>query len=185
MTDRADRERAFQAFFEQHHADLARLAFLITGDANVADDIAADALVEIWRHWARVEAADNPLAYARGVLANLARSWIRRQGRERRGLLSLMLFVEDARSTDVPAVMDVRAALRRLPLRRRECVVLRYAFDVPEREVAEILGISIGTVKSHTSRGAEQLASYLRDAPAVRDTDLVPALPGGAWGWEG
>jgi RNA polymerase sigma-70 factor (sigma-E family) len=184
MTDRADRERTFQVFFEQHHADLARLAYLITGDANVADDIAADALVEIWRHWERVEAAENPLAYARGVLANLARNWIRRQGRERRGLLSLKLFAEDARSTDVPAVMDVRAALRRLPLRRRECVVLRYAFDVPEREVAEILGISVGTVKSQTSRGADQLASFLRDASEVREPALVPALPG-AWGLEG
>jgi len=184
MTDRADRELAFQAFFEQHHADLARLAYLVTGDANVADDIAADALVEIWRHWERVEAADNPLAYARGVLANLARNWIRRQGRERRGLLSLRLFAEDARGTDVPVVMDVRAALRRLPLRRRECVVLRYAFDVPEREVAQILGISVGTVKSQTSRGAEQLASYLRDVPEAREAALVPALPG-AWGLEG
>ncbi len=184
MTDRADHERAFQVFFEQHHADLARLAYLITGDANVADDIAADALVEIWRHWERVEAADNPLAYARGVLANLARNWIRKQGRERRGLLSLKLFAEDARSTDVPAVMDVRAALRRLPLRRRECVVLRYAFDVPEREVAQILGISVGTVKSQTSRGAEQLASFLRDVPEAREAALVPALPG-AWSLEG
>lgn len=184
MTDRADHERAFQVFFEQHHADLARLAYLITGDANVADDIAADALVEIWRHWERVEAADNPLAYARGVLANLARNWIRKQGRERRGLLNLKLFAEDARSIDVPAVMDVRAALRRLPLRRRECVVLRYAFDVPEREVAQILGISVGTVKSQTSRGAEQLASFLRDVPEVREAALVPALPG-AWSLEG
>jgi RNA polymerase sigma-70 factor (sigma-E family) len=185
MTAHGDRDRAFPAFFEQHHADLARLAYLITGDANVADDLAADALVEIWRQWARVEAADKPLAYARGVLANLARNWIRRQRRERLGMLKLKLFAEEARGTDVPATVDVRAALRRLPLRRRECVVLRYAFDVPEREVAEILGISIGTVKSHTSRGAEQLASYLRDAPVVRDAELVPALPGGAWGWEG
>jgi DNA-directed RNA polymerase specialized sigma24 family protein len=99
-------------------------------------------------------------------------------------MLKLKLFAEEPRGTDVPATVDVRAALRRLPLRRRECVVLRYAFDVPEREVAEILGISVGTVKSHTSRGAEQLASYLRDAQGVRDSDLVPALPGGAWGWE-
>jgi RNA polymerase sigma-70 factor (sigma-E family) len=183
MTDRADREIAFPGFFERHHADLARLAYLITGDANVADDIASDALVEIWRHWARVEAADNPLAYARGVLANLARGWIRKQGRERRGLLSLRLFAEDARSADVPAVMDVRAALRRLPLRRRECVVLRYAFDVPEREVAEILGISVGTVKSQTSRGADQLASLLRDVPEARRAALVPVF-GGSWGLE-
>jgi RNA polymerase sigma-70 factor (sigma-E family) len=180
----ADREDAFQAFFEAHHGDLARLAYLITGDANAADDIAADALVEIWRHWSRVQQADSPLAYARGVLANLARNWIRRQRRERLGMLSMKIISEEFRGSDVPAVMDVRSALRRLPLRRRECVVLRYAFDVPEREVAAILGISVGTVKSQTSRGAQQLASYLRDTPEFRGAELVPALPG-AWRLEG
>jgi RNA polymerase sigma-70 factor (sigma-E family) len=177
MATSADRERAYQAFFEQHHAHLARLAYLITGDPNVADDLAADALVEIWRHWRRVQAADNPLAYARGVLANLARNWIRRQRRERLALLG-RLFSEEFRGPDVPAVMDVRDALRRLPLRRRECVVLRYAFDVPEREVAEILGISVGTVKSQTSRGADQLAALLRDSAGARSGGLVPALEG-------
>jgi RNA polymerase sigma-70 factor (sigma-E family) len=170
----AERERAFQAFFELHHADLARLAYLITGDGNAAEDIAADSLVEIWRHWARVEAAENPLAYARGVLANLARNWIRRQSRERHGLLNLKRFAGELRASDLPAVLDVRDALRRLPLRRRECLVLRYAFDVPEREVAEILGISVGTVKSQTSRAAEQLATLLRGSPA----QLVSALEG-------
>jgi RNA polymerase sigma-70 factor (sigma-E family) len=184
MTAGADREDAFQSFFEAHHADLARLAYLITGDPNTADDIAADALVEIWRHWARVEAAESPLAYARGVLANLARNWIRRQRRERLGLHSLRMLSEEFRGSDVPAVMDVRTALRRLPLRRRECVVLRYAFDVPEREVAEILGISVGTVKSQASRGAQQLAGYLRETSEYRGADLVPALPG-AWRLEG
>ena len=170
MSASAERERAYRAFFELHHAHLARLAYLITGDAGVADDLAADALVEIWRHWRRVQAADNPVAYARGVVANLSRTWIRRQRRERLGLLG-QLFAEEAPGPDVPAVLDVRAALRRLPLRRRECVVLRYAFDVPEKEVAAILGISVGTVKSQTSRGADQLAALLADA-------LVPALEG-------
>ena len=183
------RERAFQDFFELNHADLARLAYLITGDANVADDIASDALVEIWRHWDRVETADNPLAYARGVLANLARNWIRRQRRERLGMLGLRLSpAEQHQAADIPAVMDVRAALRQLPLRRRECVVLRYAFDVPEREVAEILGISVGTVKSQASRGAAQLASFLKaqDLTDFRRADLVPAVHGDhAWRLEG
>jgi len=186
MTVDAERERAFQAFFASHHADLARLAYLVTGDANAAEDIAADSFVEIWRHWARVETADNPLAYARGVLANLARTWIRRQRRERLGLLTLKRFSEEFRGSDVPAVLDVRDALRRLPLRRRECLVLRYAFDVPEREVATILGISVGTVKSQTSRGAEQLAGYLRDASQARGAELVAVAPSGiAWGLEG
>ena len=52
-------------------------------------------------------------------------------------------------------------------MRRRECVILRYAFDVPEREVAAILGISVGAVKSHTSRGAAQLSEYLQGVPLM------------------
>lgn len=173
---RADREGAYQAFFERYHADLARLAYLITGDTDAAADIAADALVEIWRHWRRVTSADNPLGYARGVLANTARGWLRRERRERLGLLRSRLTTDEYRGPDVPAVLDVRAALRQLPLRRRECVVLRYAFDVPEKEVAAILGISVGAVKSHTSRGADQLATLLRKAGHTADFGLLPVL---------
>ncbi|MDT5042715.1 MAG: hypothetical protein QOE51_3700 [Actinoplanes sp.] len=171
-------DAAFRAFFELHHVELARLAYLITGDTDAAEDIAADSFAEIWRHWARVEQADSPLAYARGVLANLARNWIRRRSRERLGLLTLKRFAPEFRGADVPAVLDVRDALRRLPLRRRECLVLRYAFDVPEREVAAILGISVGTVKSQTSRGADQLACLLEGTSALRNAAPVTALEG-------
>jgi RNA polymerase sigma-70 factor (sigma-E family) len=162
----SETERAFRRFFEEHHTDLSRLAYLLTGDTDVADELAADAFVEVWRHWARVAAAESPLAYARGIIANLARQWIKRQSRERLGLRGLTLLRRGGES-DPSAVLDVRAALRRLPPRRRECVVLRYAFDVPEREVAEILGISVGAVKSHSSRGAAQLSTYLRDLPVT------------------
>jgi RNA polymerase sigma-70 factor (sigma-E family) len=157
------RDQAFHKFFEQHHASLAGLAFLLSGDAVVADDLAADALTEVWKHWDRVSAAGDPAAYARGIVANLTRNWIRRQGRARRGLALLGLGGDGAAASDVPAVLDVRAALKRLPYRRRACVVLRYAFDLPEREVADILGISVGAVKSQTSRGAKQLAELLAD----------------------
>jgi RNA polymerase sigma-70 factor (sigma-E family) len=162
-----DAERAFRRFFEQHHADLSRLAYLVTGESGVADDLAADAFVEVWRHWERVQAADSPVAYARGIVTNLARQWIKRQARERLGVLGLGLLRRDRGEPDTPAVLDVRAALHRLPLRRRECVVLRYAFDVPEREVAEILGISVGAVKSQTSRGAAQLSEFLQEMPVT------------------
>ena len=57
----AGREHAFQSFFEAHYAELTRLARLVTGEAEVADDLAADALLEIWRHWDRVVAADSPI----------------------------------------------------------------------------------------------------------------------------
>ncbi|GAA2638472.1 SigE family RNA polymerase sigma factor [Paractinoplanes durhamensis] len=162
----SETENAFRRFFDRHHADLSRLAYLLTGETGAADDLAADAFVEVWRHWSRVSAADSPLAYARGIVANLARHWIKKQSRERLGLRGLSLLRRTDES-DTTAVLDVRAALRRLPLRRRECVVLRYAFDVPEREVAEILGISVGAVKSQTSRGAAQLSEYLQDLPVA------------------
>ncbi|MEV4274863.1 SigE family RNA polymerase sigma factor [Actinoplanes xinjiangensis] len=152
------RDDDFHAYFERHHASLSRLAYLMTGESGIADDLAADALTEVWRHWDRVTAADDPVAYGHGIVMNLARNWVRRRGRER--LLSFESLRRD-RDTDVPAVLDVRGALRRLPHRRRACVVLRYAFDLPEREVAAILGISVGAVKSSTSRGAKQLAGLL------------------------
>ena len=154
---------AFHAFFEAHHAELARLAYLMTGDRSAADDLAADALTEVWRHWTRVDEADDPAAYARGIVANLSRQWVRRQVLQRRGLLGVIR--RDPGPPDLPAVLDVRAALRLLPHRRRACVVLRYAFDLPEREVARVLGISVGAVKSQTSRGARQLADLLGGSP--------------------
>ncbi|MEJ3745139.1 SigE family RNA polymerase sigma factor [Actinomycetes bacterium KLBMP 9797] len=159
------RDAAFHAFFEQHYAGLSRLAYLMTGETAVADDLAADALTEVWQHWDRVTAAGDPAAYARGIVANLTRGWLRRQGRARRGLRLLGPSGGDGGrpQPDVPAVLDVRSALRRLPHRRRACVVLRYAFDLSERDVAEILGISVGAVKSQTSRGARQLADMLHD----------------------
>ncbi|MEU8819570.1 SigE family RNA polymerase sigma factor [Actinoplanes sp. NPDC048796] len=167
------REQAFHAFFEAHHVELSRLAYLLTGDPTAADDLAADALTEVWRHWERVAAADDPAAYAKGIVANLAKNWIRRQGRSRRGL-DLLGFPRPKPAPDVPTVLDVRSALRRLPYRRRACVVLRYAFDLPEQEVADILGIAVGTVKSQTSRGAKQLAELLDDL----------RLPDQLGGWE-
>jgi RNA polymerase sigma-70 factor (sigma-E family) len=172
------RDTAFHAFFEASHTDLARLAYLMTGEAEAANDLAADALLEVWRHWDRVMAADSPVAYARGVVANLARNRIRRLQRERRGLLGLgPLRSERAHVGDVPAILDVRDALRRLPHRRRACVVLRYLLDLSEQETARSLGISVGAVKSQTSRGLAQLVGFL-DAgdPATADDRALRLL---------
>src|SRR5689334_23575737 len=74
----------FHAFFERHYAELSRLAHLLTGESDAADDLAADALLALWQRWDRVRAAEHPAAYARGVVANLARTRIRGTVRERR-----------------------------------------------------------------------------------------------------
>lgn len=152
----------FHDFFERHHAELSRLAFLLTGEADAADDLAADAMVALWHRWDRLRAADSPAAYARGVVANLARSRIRSAVRERRRVLLFWSHrPERTDGPDVAAVMDVRAALGRLPFRKRACVVLRYAFDLSEKDTAHVLGISVGTVKSQTSKGTAELQRLL------------------------
>ncbi|WP_233580812.1 SigE family RNA polymerase sigma factor [Streptomyces triticirhizae] len=161
----------FHAFFERHHAELSRLAYLLLGGdggREGADDLAADALVAIWHRWDRLVDAERPLAYARGVVANMARSQIRARMRERRRIaLFWARQTEHAEGPDVPAVVDVRAALARLPYRKRACVVLRHAFDLSERDTARTLNISVGTVKSQTSRGLAELQRLLSE-PEVR-----------------
>ncbi|MFE3186017.1 SigE family RNA polymerase sigma factor [Streptomyces violascens] len=157
-----DTSAEFHDFFERHYAELARLAHLLTGETDAADDLAADALVALWQRWDRFRTAHHPLAYARGVVANLARERIRSAVRERRRVaLFWSRSPADAEPPDVAAVLDVRAALARLPFRKRACVVLRHAFDLSEKDTAMALGISVGTVKSQTSKGMAELERAL------------------------
>ncbi len=157
-----DTSAEFHDFFERHYAELARFAHLLTGETDAADDLAADALVALWQRWDRLRKADHPLAYARGVVANMARQRIRSAVRERRRIaLFWSRGPEQVAGPDVAAVVDVRAALSRLPFRKRACVVLRHAFDLSEKETAAALGISVGTVKSQTSKGMAELEGIL------------------------
>ncbi|MBN3928524.1 SigE family RNA polymerase sigma factor [Streptomyces verrucosisporus] len=155
----------FHAFFDRHYADLSRFAYLLLGGFEGADDLAADALVAVWRRWDSVRAGGHPLAYARSVVAGMARTRQRSLLREHRRIALFWSHRPDRiDDPDVPAVLDVRDALARLPLRKRACVVLRHAFDLSEKETARTLGISVGTVKSQTSRGIAELERML--APA-------------------
>ncbi|MEU2581447.1 SigE family RNA polymerase sigma factor [Streptomyces avermitilis] len=172
----------FHAFFERHYTELSRLGALLTGEPDAADDLAADALLALWHRWDRVRAADHPVAYARGVVANLARTRIRSAVRERRRITLFWSQREDkTENPDIPGAVDVQEALRRLPFRKRACVVLRHAFDLSEKDTALALGVSVGTVKSQTSKGMAELKRLL-------GTDEAPmrmhagALPTGGTG---
>lgn len=170
----------FHAFFERHYAELSRLAHLLTGEADAADDLAADALLALWHRWDRVRAADHPAAYARGVVANLARTRIRSAVRERRRVaLFWSQREEKAENPDVASVVDVQEALRGLPFRKRACVVLRHAFDLSEKDTALALGISVGTVKSQTSKGMAELQRLLgtQQAPLRVHAAALGAAP--------
>ncbi|WEH42450.1 SigE family RNA polymerase sigma factor [Streptomyces sp. AM 2-1-1] len=175
----------FHQFFEAHYAELARLAYLLTGEADAADDLAADALMALWHRWDRMREADHPVAYARGVVANLARTRIRGAVRERRRVALFWAprsggdgFAVD--DPDVPTVVDVQEALRKLPFRKRACVVLRHAFDLSERDTSLVLGISVGTVKSQTSRGLAELQRLLGPGAGPAPARVaVAGQPGG------
>ncbi|MFI6154782.1 SigE family RNA polymerase sigma factor [Kitasatospora sp. NPDC051170] len=157
-----DTSTEFHQFFERHYAELARLAHLLTGEADAADDLASDALIALWQRWDRLRTADHPIAYARGVVANMARERIRSAVRERRRVLLFWTrSPEKTEGPDVAAVLDMRAALARLPFRKRACVVLRHAFDLSEKDTAAALGISVGTVKSQTSKAMAELERAL------------------------
>jgi RNA polymerase sigma-70 factor (sigma-E family) len=168
----------FSAFVRQHGRGLDRLAYLMLGDEQAAEDLAAEVLLAVWRQWNRVKETDYPVAYVRRIMVNHASAHFRRNAKERRGLAHLMVLMSrQAQQPDSAAVVDTRAALLRLPPRRRACLVLRYAFDLTEREVAETLGISVGTVKSQTSKAVAQFRREIGDIVPGSLGEGLPAKP--------
>lgn len=167
--------REFETFYTAHVHELARLAYLVVGDRTAADDIAADALLAVWKQWDRVMVSDHPTAYVRRMVINIATSSVRGRIRERRGLRALLSGVEPTvAAADGATVVDVRAALQYLSPGRRACVILRYAFDLSVEDVAATLQISTGTVKSQTSKGVAQLRAVIGPGDVVDGPPFVP-----------
>lgn len=129
------------------------VAFRILGDRMEAQDIGQEALARAFVRWPRVE--DHAEAWVSTVAANLAITVWRR--RLRQGRLLTPQEESDHSENLAVARADLVTALRGLPRRQREVVVLRYLADLPEAAVGEALGCSIGTVKTHASRGLAAL----------------------------
>ena len=155
-----DPQEDFSSFFERSYRPLSRLAYLLTSDHAAADDLTGDTMLAVWQQWDRIQEVDNVRAYVRRIMANLAATRIRSSARERVRLAQVWPF-ETSVDPDLAVTVSVQVALAALPPGRRACVVLRHAFDLPEREVADILGLSVGTVKSQTSKAIKQLTVAL------------------------
>jgi RNA polymerase sigma-70 factor (sigma-E family) len=153
-------DEEFRGFFAQQYERLCRLGFLLTGDPAQAEELAQDALVRTWWRWRLVRRPDNPETYARKVLVNRHRSLLRRALVEARYRYRDR---PDEGSTDRPRedAIVLWAATRRLPLRQREVLVLRYYEDLSEAEIARVLGIPVGTVKTLARRGLARLRRTL------------------------
>lgn len=159
-----EREAAVAALFDRHHTELVRLAVLL-GAQGDAEDIASEAFCELYLRWPRLRDPAAAPAYLRSVVCNLVRMRLRHLQVVRRhpepGL-------PDAGSAEQEAVVreehrEVVEALRGLPDRQRQALVLRYWLDLSEADVAATMGISCGAVKSHTSRGMAALTKALRE----------------------
>ncbi len=161
----AERDREIAALFNRHYAPMCRLAFVILGDAALAEEIVMEALLKTFSGWRRIRELDRSDAYLRRAVVNLCRSKIRRKVVEAR-VNAAVHHRDESRVPDwTPerhAVSNVVwDAVRRLPERQRACVVLRYYEDMPEAQIAEVLDCSVGTVKSQLSKARAKLERVL------------------------
>jgi RNA polymerase sigma-70 factor (sigma-E family) len=153
---------AFLEFVRSRAAPLHRMAYLLCGDWHLADDLVQETLAKSFRHWHRIQRADNPDAYVRRMLVNeVRRHW--RRHRNAAGPVDVTAW-EPGVPDDAAAVTNrvvLFQALLSLPARQRATVVLRYLEGMSERETAAILGCGEGTVKSQTSRALGSLRTFL------------------------
>jgi RNA polymerase sigma-70 factor (sigma-E family) len=158
-------DEALELLYAAHWRRLVRLAVLLVQDLGTAEEIVQESFVAVHGRWSGLHDPDKALAYLRRSVVNRARSHLRHLAvvrryadREREPEPALGA---DHTTYDLARRATVLAALRALPRRQREVLVLRYYLDLSEAEIADTLGISRGAVKSHASRGAAALRAHL------------------------
>jgi RNA polymerase sigma-70 factor (sigma-E family) len=161
--DGGDGHWAVTALFRAHHLELVRLAVLMTGDLATAEDVVQDAFEHLHRRWHRLREPGSGLAYARASVVNGCRMAHRRSAVARR--YAPRLAGPDVAVLDAAAAMadesEMMIALRALPRRQREVLVLRYYADLDVAEIAATLRIGASAVRSTMSRGLAALALVL------------------------
>lgn len=158
-----DADEALTALYSAHYRSLVRLSALLVRDVATAEEVVQDSFVAMHRAWRRLRDSDKALAYLRQSVVNRSRSVLRRR--------AVMEKYAPKPAADAPSAehgaigeierAEVVEALRGLPMRQREALVLRYYGNLSEAEIADTMKISRGAVKSHTARGMAALRSVL------------------------
>jgi RNA polymerase sigma-70 factor (sigma-E family) len=158
-----DADRAVTAIYSEHYRSLVRLAAFLVRDTATAEEVVQDSFVAMHGAWRRLRDTDKALSYLRQSVVNRSRSVLRHR------------MVVDKNTPKPPPDMPsaehgaiiqlersaVVSALRGLPERQREALVLRYYGDLSEAQIASVMGISRGAVKSHTARAMAALRAVL------------------------
>ena len=161
------RDAAITALFVSEAARLTAVAQLLTGDRAAAEDLVQDAFVSLFRRWAWLSDKNLAANYLMGAIVKGARSTLRQRYSSRELLHRAgREHVESTPSAEATALVAedarrLRDALVLLPMRQRQVVMLRYYAGQSEREIADTLGISPGSVKRHASRAVDSLARVL------------------------
>jgi RNA polymerase sigma-70 factor (sigma-E family) len=156
-------EHAVQELYTSQYRALVRLAAMLVRDTPTAEEVVQDAFVDMHRGWHRLEDTEKALAYLRQAVVNKARSVLRHRVVVEKNLQNPPPDMPSAEHGAF-AMLErdaVVKALRGLPERQREAIVLRYYADMSEAEIASAMGISRGAVKSHTARGMAALRAAL------------------------
>ena len=163
-----DRDADFAAYMAARQPSLLRTAYLLTGDRHTAEDLVQIAFAKLYLSWDKVQRRELVDGYVRRILVNehsslWRRAWKRREvGRRRR-------CPRRTRSTgtDDGESAALWAFVQTLPRKQRAVIVLRYYEDLTEAETADVLGISVGTVKSQASRALAAMRSRVHDHPGI------------------
>ncbi|WP_416901232.1 SigE family RNA polymerase sigma factor [Micromonospora echinospora] len=184
MTGRDSLEEEFREFVAARSGALLRTAYLLAGDWATAEDLLQTALTKTYLAWKRNGGIDAVEPYARRVLVNTSTSWWRRRWHGER---PTEVLPERAATDEIEQQLDrdlLWRHLRALPARQRAVLVLRYYEDLSEAQTAAMLGISVGTVKSQTSRALNTLRRRLGTEEALdlsvrADTPADTGAPAG------
>ena len=155
---------AVTALYRAHALGLIRLAVVMLGDRPAAEDAVQEAFCGLYRRWHHLSDPGKALSYVRSSVINSCRTVLRRRGRQ--GALDPSAEGPAGESAEAAALIgeehrQVLTAIRRLPARQREVLVLRFYLDLDEGEIAAAMRISRGTVKSTTSRALAALGRIL------------------------
>jgi RNA polymerase sigma factor (sigma-70 family) len=159
--DTPARAELLDVLFRRQYAQLLRLAVVMLGDREAAEDAVQDAFVALHRHQRKLRDPEAAEAYLRSCVLNGCRSWVRRQVTQRapRPLMLVRGHQESPEDTTVgrQAIESLVAVMRTLARRQREVLACRYVLELSVAETAQLLAISEGAVKSHTHRGLRAL----------------------------
>lgn len=161
---------AFSEFVEASSARLFRTAYLVVGDHQLAQDLLQEALIKTYVTWSRLRDESSAEAYTRRIIVTTSMSWRRRRSFQERPSTLVLDVVEPDRFEALAARDDLWAQLHTLPPGQRAAVALRYCEDCSEARTAELMGVSVGTVKRQTSEGLRKLRQRMGASFAVPAT---------------